>query len=87
MGLKVDKRRVGVLMADRGIDTKKSLAERAELDQETVREALNGRAFSSLTVERLAKALGCNEMDLLATEGSPAPLLVAPSFAVAGERT
>ncbi len=81
MGLRIDERRVKMFMAIRGIETQEQLAKLAGLHPTTLVKIFKGRNFSSETLEKLAAALECNPLDLLAVEGYPDPLDRAPAFA------
>jgi DNA-binding Xre family transcriptional regulator len=78
----VDWQKVRIYMALRNIETEGDLGKRAELNRETIVMLKKGeRPFASDTVAKLALALDCNPMDILKTEGFPAPHLDAPVIA------
>lgn len=79
--LKVNERTVRVLMADRGIETIRELAERAGVSTVTINRLFAGDEFRSSTLHGLAQALKCNPLDLLTVEGYPDPLRAAPALA------
>jgi DNA-binding Xre family transcriptional regulator len=71
--LRLDGRRLKVLMAMNGIDTLPQLAERANMHYNSVYKMVNTGRFSIDSIETLAKVLGCNPIDLVTTEGFPDP--------------
>jgi DNA-binding Xre family transcriptional regulator len=52
------------------------------VDRNTIVRLFNGEKFTSETVEKIAKALDCNPIDLMVTEGFPDPHLGASAFAM-----
>ena len=78
MGVKLNRRRVKVLMALREIDDDRTLAQRAGLSKQTLYSAYNGNSFTMDTLAKIAKALDCHPTDILEMEGFPAPLVGAP---------
>jgi DNA-binding Xre family transcriptional regulator len=71
--LRLDGRRLKVLMAMNGIDTLPQLAEQANMHYNSVYKMVNTGRFSIDSIESLANVLGCNPIDLVTTEGYPDP--------------
>jgi Cro/C1-type HTH DNA-binding domain len=76
--IRLDERKVKVLMAMNGIDTLPALAEKAGMHYNSVYKMVNTGRFSIDSIESLANVLGCNPIDLMTTEGYPDPKLAAP---------
>lgn len=68
------------LLIEKGWD-QRDLANAADVSEPTITRMKRGETFNSETLGKLARALGCNPIDLLDTKGYPAPHLVAPTFA------
>jgi transcriptional regulator with XRE-family HTH domain len=82
--VKISEQKVRMFMALVGIESQKALAERAGVGQTTLVALLHGsRSFTGDTLDRIATALECNPLDLLVTDGHPAPHMGAPAFAAA----
>jgi len=56
-----------------GILTDKELADKAGMSTNTLVRLRKGMKFDSATLDRLAMVLGCAPIDLLVSEGAPAP--------------
>lgn len=67
-------------LIERGLD-QQTLAKISEVSEPTITRMKRGEKFTSDTLGKLAKALGCNPIDLLDTSGYVSPHLGAPSFA------
>lgn len=80
--LKIDSRKVKILMAANSIDGVSQLAALAELNFRTVSNMLKGQSFKSSSLEKLAASLGVNPLDLVATVGEPAPHVGDPAISV-----
>jgi hypothetical protein len=76
--IRLDERKVKVLMAMNGIDTLPELAEKAGMHYNSVYKMVNTGRFSIDSIESLANVLGCNPIDLVTTEGYPDPKSAAP---------
>lgn len=63
----LDKRKTRIAMA-RACMGKKELAENATVPEQTVNRAINGHSVRPVTVGRIAAALGCDVLDILADE-------------------
>lgn len=83
MSLRIDERKVKIFMASAGIDTIEELARRAEISPATMYNYFNGQSFRSSTVDKIAVILGCNSIDLISTNGTPPPHVVAQTVAIA----
>lgn len=75
--IRLDERRVKVLMAMKGIDSLPELAEMAKMHYNSVYKMVNTGRFSIDSLEALADVLQCNPIDLITTEGFPDPKSVA----------
>lgn len=71
--LRIDERRVRVAMAMRGIDSYADLAKMTDMHYNSILKILSTGRFSVDSAEALANALGVNPIDLMVTEGFPAP--------------
>ena len=79
VGIKVNGVLVRQILLARGW-TQADLAEVTKLSQGTLVNALNNKKATDLaTLDRIARALGRNPLDLLVTEGHPAPQPEAPT--------
>lgn len=76
--IRLDERRVKVLMAMNGIDSLPELAEKLNMHYNSVYKMVNTGRFSIDSIEALADVLKCNPIDLITTEGYPDPKSVAP---------
>ncbi len=68
------------LLIEKGWD-QRTLAKVSNVSEPTITRMKRGETFNSETLGKIAKALGCNPIDLLDTKGYPAPLMVSPAFA------
>ena len=75
--LRLDGRRVKVLMVMNDIDSLTALAEKAKMHYNSVYKMLNTGRFSIDSIEALANVLNCNPIDLMSTQGYPDPKLEA----------
>jgi DNA-binding Xre family transcriptional regulator len=57
------------------------LAARSGLSEITVSRLMQGKAFNSETLGKLATALGCHPVDLIEAKGFASPHMVAPAIA------
>lgn len=80
MTVKIHKENVEHALVERGWKVT-DLAKNAGLSWSTVYRAMDGNEFNSGTLEKMAKALDVNPIDLLSIEGGPTPLVGAPSVA------
>lgn len=71
--LRIDERRVRVAMAMKGIDSYKELADMTNMHYNSILKILATGRFSVDSAEALAVALNVNPIDLMVTEGFPAP--------------
>lgn len=71
--LRLDERKVKVLMAMNGIDSLPELAEAAGMHYNSVYKMVNTGRFSIDSLESLSNVLHCNPIDLITTEGYPDP--------------
>ncbi len=78
MTVKISKRAIEKYLEDRGWKVT-DLAEKSGVGYSTIYRAIRGEVFNSDTLEKMAKALGVNPIDLLEVKGEPAPLMGAPS--------
>lgn len=67
--IKIDKQKVQELMEARGISSMAKLADAASVHPNTVYKVLDGEAFDSKTLAKLATALQCQPTDLLTWNG------------------
>jgi DNA-binding Xre family transcriptional regulator len=65
VALVVNERKLRIKMAEAEIRTYKALAKKAGMTAQTLSELVHGDSFSSLTVDRLARALECSVLDIL----------------------
>ena len=68
------------LLIEKGWD-QRILARESGISEPTITRMKRGETFNSETLGKLARALGCNPIDLLDTRDYPAPHLVAPTLA------
>jgi DNA-binding Xre family transcriptional regulator len=80
MMVRIDEQRVKLLMLVNGIEEQQELAAMAGVTPQTLNRLFKGAAFSSATLDKLAKALNCNPIDLLDTKGYPSPHMGAPAL-------
>lgn len=73
MEIRVDERRLDIAMAAAGIRSDTELSKRSEVDERTIRNVRNSGSCSFKVWNSLAKAIGCNPIDLLVTTGYPDP--------------
>lgn len=73
MEVKVDEKRLNVAMAAAGIKTDDELGKLSEVDARTIRNVRTTGSCSFKVWNALAKATGCNPIDLLVTTGHPDP--------------
>lgn len=73
--IRVDKQRVKVLMAIRGIDNYQDLATKTGMHYNNLLRMVNTGRFSVDSLEQLANALSVNPIDLIVTPGYPDPNL------------
>lgn len=66
------------MMAKQGID-QQTLAELSGVSEPTISRLMNGKAFTSDTLGKLARALGCSPVDLIDPSGFVAPHVDAPT--------
>ncbi len=79
--LRIDERKLRIIMATRGIDTLQELSEKSGVSYSTLYNVLNGAPFRSVTLQGLAQALEVNPVDLMVIEGYPVPHVDAPAIA------
>lgn len=77
LDVRIDSRRLDIAMAIAGISTDKELARRADLSLRTIAKVREAEDISFKSWNSLARALGCNPIDLLVTPGYPDPKLAA----------
>lgn len=77
--VKLDKTRVKVAMAMKGIDDYSQLAKQAGMHYNNVYKMVKTGRFSVDSISALAEALDVNPIDLLVTPGFPPPNLAAPA--------
>lgn len=70
------------LLIEKGWD-QGDLARASNVSEPTITRMKRGETFNSETLGKMARALGCNPIDLLDTRDYPAPHMVAPTFAIA----
>lgn len=80
MSIKIDAFKVRVLMLQNGLKDQQQLARSAGLSNHTVGRVLKGEGFASPTLDKLAKALKCHPIDIIAAEGYADPHMGAPAF-------
>lgn len=73
MEVKLDEKRLNIAMAAAGIKTDEELAKLSEIDARTIRNVRTTGSCSFKVWNSLAKAIGCNPIDLLVTPGYPDP--------------
>lgn len=85
MTVRINRRLIKVMMAQREW-TIFDLAYNADLHYNTVKKVLDGAAFTSGTLEKLATALDVHPVDLIEAEGYSSPHMDAPAIpgAIAG---
>ena len=66
--MKLDKRKLKVLMATRDFDSQRELAEKANVSRCTLNYALNGKSCADETVQKLAKALDVDALVIIEEE-------------------
>lgn len=71
--VRLDNKRLDVVMAAAGIKTDRALGELSGVDERTIRNVRRHGKCSFDVWNKLAAALGCNPIDLLVTEGYPDP--------------
>ncbi len=71
--VKIDAKRLRLAATIAGIDTDKKLAEISGVDERTIRNIRANGSCSFDVWNKLASSIGCNPIDLLVTEGYPAP--------------
>lgn len=76
--VKVDRRRVDVLMERAGILTYTELAQKSGVHSNTLVRALQGGGWQSKTLADLSRALRCSPLDLIVADGFPSPSLGEP---------
>lgn len=76
MSVKINKGFVKAKLGARDMSLR-DLAEASNIGEATLYRIVNGSAFNSTTLEKLAEALDCNPLDLLDVSGYPAPHMVA----------
>lgn len=77
MTVKINAKFVKQMLLERDMD-QRGLAVGSGLSEITISRLMQGRPFSSETLGKLAKALGCHPVDLIDAKGYSAPHLVAP---------
>jgi DNA-binding Xre family transcriptional regulator len=82
--IRLDERKVKVLMAMNAIDTLPALAEKAGMHYNSIHKMVKSGRFSIESLEALANVLGCNPIDLVTTEGFPDPK--SPALVVHGRK-
>lgn len=78
MTVKINTKFVKQMLLERNMD-QQGLAERSELSEITISRLMQGKPFTSETLGKMAKALGCHPIDLINAEGYSSPHLVASS--------
>lgn len=63
--MKLDKRKLKVLMATRDFDSQRELAEKANISRCTLNNALNGKSCADETVQKIANALNVSIDEIL----------------------
>jgi DNA-binding Xre family transcriptional regulator len=71
--VRIDGRRLKVIMDTKGIDTFEDLARTADLDRRTITRIRKLGTCEFEVWNKLASGLGCNPIDLLVTPGHPDP--------------
>jgi len=82
MTLKIDERKLKIMMAREGIDTMERMAELAKVSTKTLYNYCQGEPFRSSVVDRLAWSLNCSPLDLLTTDDDVLPHMDAQAMAV-----
>lgn len=77
MSTKINSDFVEHRLLDRGM-TARDLASESGISEPTMYRILSGKPFRSSTLDKIAEALECNPVDLIISEGHPAPLVEAP---------
>lgn len=83
MRLVISKKRLELLMERAGIETYQELAAAADVHPNSLTRIIGKGGWKSETVEKLAKALSCNPIDMMETDGFPDPnwaALAVPSM-------
>lgn len=65
MNMRLDRYKVKQRMLSLRIEHFKELAEKAEIGENTIYQALDSHKWRSTTVASIAKALDCNPLDLI----------------------
>lgn len=78
--LRIDERKLKIIMATKEIDTYAALAKKSGLHWTTISKLVSGQGFRSETLDAIANALEVNPLDLLQVEGFPDPHLAAPAI-------
>jgi DNA-binding Xre family transcriptional regulator len=78
--VKINKSFVRTLLGSRGMSLR-DLAGQTDIGEATLYRVMNGSAFTSDTLGRLAEALECSPVDLIDSGGYVPPLVAAPSGA------
>lgn len=68
MNTRIDRFKVKRWMEQEGIETFDQLAKLARLSPTTVYNALDGYNWRSTTLDAIAKALGCNPLDIVTVD-------------------
>ncbi len=76
MTVKINTKFVKQMLLERELDQQR-LAERSELSEITISRLMQGKPFTSETLGKIAKALGCHPVDLIDAKGYSDPHLVA----------
>lgn len=78
MTVRLNSKFVKYILTDRDM-TARDLAAAAEISEGTMYRMMGGAAFTSDTLGKLAKALGCHPVDLIDAQGYMHPHLDAPT--------
>ena len=82
MSVKLNKKFIEHMLVERGISARE-LSRQADVGEATMYRILGGASFNSVTLGKIAGALGCNPVDLIDTQGYADPLVGAPTAEVA----
>lgn len=77
MTVKLNSKFVKHLLMDRDM-TARDLAALAGISEATMYRVLNGEPFNSVTLGKVAQALGCHPVDLIEADGFTSPHVGAP---------
>ena len=79
MTVKINRKFVDHMLLERDMSARE-LAKKADVGEATIYRILNGAAFTSDTLGKIAEALGCNPVDLISSENFASPLVEASAI-------